>query len=111
MDFSNYVCDGQMSIFDRGKTPLKITKGIYIIESFSGIGAQMMALKRLADEGLCKIVKSLPIEIDKYAIKSYNAIHGTDFPTMDITKMKGVDLEVTENADTMTIMTYSFPCQ
>ena len=26
------------------------------------------------------------VEFDKYAIASYNAIHGTDFQTMDITQ-------------------------
>ena len=51
------------------------------------------------------------VEFDKYAIASYNAIHGTNFETMDITKVKGEDLEII-NTDSFTyLLTYSFPCQ
>lgn len=49
------------------------------------------------------------VEFDKYAIASYNAIHGTNFPTMDITKVKGVDLGITNIDKYCYIMTYSFP--
>lgn len=34
------------------------------------------------------------VEFDKYAIASYNAVHGTDFPTMDITKVHAEDLNI-----------------
>lgn len=50
------------------------------------------------------------VEFDKYAIQSYNAIHGTNFPTMDIRDVKGTDLGIV-NTDKFTyLMTYSFPC-
>ena len=47
-----------------------------------GIGACSKALERLGIEH--EIVDA--VEIDKYAIKSFNAIHGTNFETQDITK-------------------------
>lgn len=51
-----------------------------------------MALKRLAaDFEHYKVV-----EFDKYAIKSYNAIHGTDFEPTDITQISGSDLEIVD---------------
>ena len=51
------------------------------------------------------------VEFDKYAIKSYNAIHNTDFPTMDITQISGSDLGIVDTLNYCYIMTYSFPCQ
>ena len=51
------------------------------------------------------------VEFDKYAIASYNAIHGTNFPTMDITKISGSDLGIVDTDKYCYIMTYSFPCQ
>lgn len=50
------------------------------------------------------------VEFDKYAIKSYNKIHGTNFETLDIRNVKGVDLEIIEKERYCYIMTYSFPC-
>lgn len=41
-----------------------------------------MALKRIG----AKFEHYRVVEFDEYAIASYNAVHGTDFPTMDITK-------------------------
>ena len=56
-------------------TNFEINNKIRLIELFAGVGSQAMALKRLAaDFEHYKVV-----EFDKYAIKSYNAIHGTDF--------------------------------
>lgn len=54
---------------------------IKVLELFSGIGACSKALERLGIEH--EIVDA--VEIDKYAIKSFNAIHGTNFETQDIT--------------------------
>lgn len=51
-----------------------------IIELFGGIGACTQALKRLGIE--VEIVDY--VEIDKYAVASYNAINGTDFQPQDI---------------------------
>ena len=85
----------------------KLTKPIRLIELFAGIGSQAMALKNIgADFENYKVV-----EFDKYAIKSYNAIHGTNFETMDITNIKGNDLEITDIDKYDYVMTYSFPCQ
>ena len=96
----------QMSLFDIGKTPFKITKPIRLIELFAGVGSQAMALRNIgADFEHYRVV-----EFDKYAIASYNAIHGTDFPVMDITKTSGDDLGI-DDPNYCYIMTYSFPCQ
>lgn len=50
------------------------------------------------------------VEFDKYAIQSYNAIHGTNFPTMDIRDIKGVDLGIEDMTHFTYLLTYSFPC-
>jgi hypothetical protein len=47
-----------------------------------------MALKRIG----AKFEHYKVVEFDKYAIASYNAVHGTDFPTMDITKVHYEDI-------------------
>jgi len=102
----------QISFFD-GSKEFKIPKDmpIRLIELFAGIGAQCAALSRLADEGLCNFKGAYKIcEFDKYAVKSYNAIHGTDFQTSDITELHGADLGIEDTDKYMYIMTYSFPC-
>lgn len=55
---------------------------VRVLELFAGIGACSKALERLGIEH--EIVDA--VEIDKYAIKSFNAIHGTNFEPQDITK-------------------------
>lgn len=55
---------------------------IRVLELFAGIGACSSALTRLGIEH--EIVDA--VEIDKFAIKSFNAIHGTNFEPQDITK-------------------------
>ena len=50
-------------------------------------------------------------DFDKYAIKSYNAIHGTNFVTSDITKLVADDLGIMDTDLYCYVMTYSFPCQ
>ena len=96
----------QMS-FDSLKPEYKITKPIRLIELFAGIGAQAKALENLGVDfehyRIC--------EFDKYAVKSYNAIHGTDFTTSDITTIGGADLGIVNTDKYCYIMTYSFPCQ
>lgn len=107
MDWTNYSVDGQMSIFDLTRPTFKINKHIRLIELFAGVGSQAMALRDLgADFEHYRVV-----EFDKYAIASYNAIHGTTFPTMDITKVNGSDLGIVDTDNHCYIMTYSFPCQ
>ena len=105
--FKDYEVDGQLSIFDLTLPTFKIDKPIRLIELFAGVGSQAMALRDLgADFEHYRVV-----EFDKYAIASYNAIHGTDFPTMDITQVKGYDLGIVDTDKYCYIMTYSFPCQ
>lgn len=53
-----------------------------VLELFAGIGACSKALERLGIKH--KIIDA--VEIDKYAIQSFNAIHGTNFYPQDITK-------------------------
>lgn len=53
-----------------------------ILELFAGIGACSKALDRLGIKH--EIVDA--VEIDKFAIASFNAIHGTNFEPQDITK-------------------------
>lgn len=53
-----------------------------VLELFAGIGACSKALTNLGIEH--EIVDA--VEIDKFAIKSFNAIHGTNFEPSDITK-------------------------
>ena len=92
--------------FDGGRPEFKIENKIRLIELFAGVGSQAMALERLgADFEHYRVV-----EFDKYAIASYNAIHGTDFPTMDITEIKGEDLGIVDTDKYCYLLTYSFPC-
>ena len=65
-----------------------------------------MALKRIG----ASFEHYKVVEFDKYAIVSYNAVHGTDFPTMDITKVHAVDLAVEDTEHFTYLLTYSFPC-
>lgn len=103
---NNVQIEGQMSIFNMGKTPYKIRKPIRLIELFAGVGSQAMALRNIgANFETWKVV-----EFDKYAIASYNAIHGTNFPTMDVTKINGKDLEIVDREKYCYICFYSFPC-
>lgn len=52
-----------------------------VLELFAGIGACSKALTNLGIEH--EIIDA--VEIDKYAIKSFNAVHGTNFGAQDIT--------------------------
>lgn len=95
----------QWSLFD-GTNPLKVTKPLRLIELFAGIGAQAKALENLG----VKFEHYRICEFDKYAVASYNAVHGTDFTTSDITKIHAADLGIVETDKYEYIMTYSFPC-
>ncbi len=75
---------------------------ITLFESFSGIGTQSMALKRLASEYGFTLESLGVSEIDKYAIRSYEAIHGATPNFGSIT-----DIQEIPQVD---IFTYSFPC-
>lgn len=82
----------QLDIFGYMMPQYKIKKPIRLIELFAGIGAQAKALERLG----VKFEHYRAIEIDKYAMASYNAIHGTNFETTDITNVHAADLGITE---------------
>lgn len=70
-----------------------------ILELFAGIGACSKALERLKIPH--KIVGA--VEIDKYAIQSFNAIHNTDFEPQDITTWdKNIDVD---------LIMHGSPCQ
>lgn len=72
-----------------------------VFEAFAGVGSQRMALRNI---GVEHEVVSIA-EIDKYALQSYEAIHG-DCPNLgDISK-----LSINEIPD-HDLFTYSFPCQ
>lgn len=72
---------------------------IKVITLFSGIGSQEMALRNL---GLDYEVVGIS-EIDKFAIKSYEAIHGRVHNFGDISKI--------DKLPYCDLLTYSFPCQ
>lgn len=74
---------------------------IKVFEAFSGIGTQRMALRNLGIEHEVVAIA----EIDKFAIKSYEAIHGETNNLGDISKIN------TEDIPDHDLFTYSFPCQ
>lgn len=80
---------------------------VRLIELFAGVGSQAMALRDLGVD----FEHHRVVEFDKYAIKSYNAIHGTEFPTMDIRDVHAEDLAIRDTDEFVYIVTYSFPCQ
>lgn len=72
---------------------------IKVLELFAGIGACSKTLERLGINH--EIVDA--VEIDKFAIASFNAIHGTNFKPQDITKWdKNVECD---------LIIHGSPCQ
>lgn len=82
-------------------------KPIRLIELFAGIGAQAKALENLG----VNFEHWRVCEFDKYAIQSYNAVHGTNFETSDITTLHATDLNIVDTEHFTYLLTYSFPCQ
>ena len=72
-----------------------------VIEAFAGVGSQRMALRNL---GIKHEVVGI-FEINKFALKSYEAIHGECPNLGDISK---IDVKDIPDHD---LFTYSFPCQ
>lgn len=92
----------QLNIFDVLYENYKIKNKIRLIELFAGVGSQAMALRDLgADYESYRVV-----EFDKYAIKSYNAIHGTDYPTLDIRDIHCEDLGIVDKKNVTYLLTY-----
>lgn len=90
----------QLELFEFPK--FSIDKKIRLIELFAGMGTQAQALNRLGVEFEHHFV----CEFDKYAISVYNAIHGTNFETSDITKVHAADLNITEKDKFTYLLTY-----
>lgn len=95
----------QIGMFD-GTQKFKIDKPIRLIEIFAGVGSQSKALQRLGADFESWYV----CEFDKYAMASYNAIHGTNYPTSDVTQITAKDLNIIDTDKYIYILTYSFPC-
>lgn len=95
----------QLSLFN--EPPLKIHNTVRLIELFSGIGAQAKAMERLGVD----FEHWRAYDFDKYAVASYNAVHGTDFGIGDITEIHAEDLGIADRDKYTYLLTYSFPCQ
>ena len=72
-----------------------------VFEAFAGYGSQSIALRNLGIEHEVVAIS----EIDKYAIKAYEAIHG---PTLNLGDISKIDVNDIPQHD---LFTYSFPCQ
>ena len=72
-----------------------------VFEAFAGYGSQSIALRNLEIEYEVVAIS----EIDKYAIKAYEAIHGPTNNLGDICKINPSDIPDHD------LFTYSFPCQ
>ena len=72
-----------------------------VFEAFAGYGSQSIALRNLGIEYEVVAIS----EIDKYAIKAYEAIHGPANNLGDICKIDPRDIPDHD------LFTYSFPCQ
>ena len=70
-----------------------------VLELFAGIGACSKALTNL---GIPHTIVDA-VEVDHYAVKSFNAVHGTNFEPQDITKWdKDIDID---------LIMHGSPCQ
>lgn len=83
------------------------TNPIRLIELFAGIGSQAKALKNLH----IPFESHFVCDFDKYAIASYNAVHGTNYEPCDITAITAADLNIVDSDKYTYLLTYSFPCQ
>lgn len=84
-----------MTIYDFLKPTIRV------VELFGGIGACTAALKRIKTIDV-EVVDY--VEIDKYAVASYNAINGTDFKPQDITTWD-------KNLPQIDLIIHGSPCQ
>lgn len=104
MNWDNYQCEGQTDIFDFLQTKQEHRRKISVLSLFSGIGAFEKALDNLQIPydliGYC--------EIDKYASKSYAAIHGVS-ESMNLGDITKVDEQALPKD--IDLITYGFPCQ
>lgn len=91
--------NGQLSIFDLTMPYISVDKPIRLIELFSGVGSQAMALRDLGAD----FEHYRSVEFDEHAVRSYNAIHGTNFLVTDIRDVHGEDLGIVDK-DTFTYL-------
>lgn len=97
----------QLKLFEEEKKPgIHIDKPIRLIELFGGYGSQSMAMRNIGAD----FVPWKLVEFDRFAVASYNAVHGTHFETTDIRGVHGNDLEITGKDKYCYFMFYSFPC-
>ena len=89
----------ELSLFDFPQ--LEINKPIRLIELFGGIGSQAMALRDIG----ANFEHYRLVEFDKYAVASYNAIHGTNFTTTDIRDVHGVDMGIVNRQEFTYLLT------
>lgn len=101
----------QLSIFDLDDElpnfKIDRNKPIRLISLFSYYDSQKLAFNYLGID----VEHYRAVEFDKYAIQSLNDIHNTNFSTIDITKIEGIDLGIIETNKYTYVITYSFPCQ
>lgn len=90
----------EFDLFSFSTPKFKIDKPIRLIELFAGIGSQAKALKNLGVE----FEHWKVVEWDRFAVASYNAVHGTNFAPQDITLTHAADLEIAERE----ILLYSY---
>lgn len=83
-----------------------LKNSLRLIELFAGYGSQALALKYLG----IPFEHHFVCEFDKYAIQSYNDIHGTAFEVSDIKNINADDLNITDTENYKYLLTYSFPC-
>lgn len=96
--------NNSINLFSLMYPRFKIEKPLRLIELFAGYGSQALAFKYLN-----KPFESYKVvEFDKYAIQSYNEIHGTNYETQDITKLESLDCVNPDKYDYLVF--YSFPC-
>ena len=78
-------------------------KPLRVIELFSGVGSQRMAFNEVSKRTGIPFEFVAQCDIDKFAVRSYNAIHGETPNLGDITKV--------DKLPDCDILTWSFPCQ
>ena len=74
------------------KPEYKINKPIRLIELFGGVGSQSMAMRNIG----ANYESYRLVEFDEKAKNSFNAIHGTNFPALDIRNVHAEDLGIVE---------------
>ena len=91
----------QIDLFSYTMPKFVIDKPVRLIELFAGIGSQAAALKRTG----IPFETYRVVEWDKYAMASYNAVHGTNYETSDITKVHASGLAIKDTDKYCYIMT------